>query len=171
MDSYTENIENLAKTKDTIIFKNSGADHAAAVISRIFKYADKEVRLFVYDMDGAINKKGDYLQNLTDFLKKGKKISVLFEDKPKKDTEVFELLSRPEYTEQIQLKKANEAFLRDCKKISVDEFKFTLGDDRMFRIENDSNKHTAFCSFNNDVYPKILIDIFDKHFSECQNIN
>jgi hypothetical protein len=155
MLNYTEFVEKLASEGTDEIFFNSGPEHAAIVMSRIFKYANSEVRILCGGFNGAVSNDEDYLKYLDGFLQKGGRLKILAEeDLSKTPSKVFKLLRKH--------KESVEIYLTPFKVLVKDKpIHFAIGDDKMLRIETGTDDYTAQVNFGNSAEARDYISMFD----------
>lgn len=181
---YEKAVRNLAMNRDSLVFGNKGARHAAIVISTILDNSRDIVRIFANNMNGEISNLGGYYQSLTNFTTTGKRLLIVLDGLSDLGTppkvENFSQTLRFIYEESlrnnnIKLKFANEEFINTFTRISPKKdmlYHFTVGDESMVRLETDNKLHEApLCSFNNPRVARYLIDLFDNSFESCETIS
>lgn len=156
MASYKEFVENLASEGRDELFFNSGPTHAAIVMSRIFKYSSDIIRIYCGGFNGAISNDEEYLKYLELFLKKGGNLKILVEeDLSKQQSKIYGIL---------QKYKSNVEFYPTPFRVIGSKGKpmhFTVGDDKMLRLETGVDDYTAQVNFGNKDDAKIFSNIFD----------
>jgi hypothetical protein len=168
---YRKAIEQLAKDGSTLLFNNTGVEHASAVVSTILKTAQKEVLIYAQNMNGDISKNGDYISSLSKFLVFGKTMKVLVDNIPETESEAFSLLKVfSSFNDGVSIRIANQEFKDNLTTEYKLPYHFCVGDDRMIRIETDPSMHKAICSFNNVNHATKLKGIFNSHFNSCETI-
>jgi phosphatidylserine/phosphatidylglycerophosphate/cardiolipin synthase-like enzyme len=166
---YENKVKSLANTKSNELHYNSGADHASIVMESIFDTASEEIKIFAGNFNEEVcQKPGErYIQSLKRYLLKGVKIKVLLNDSGSigQKNLVLSLLKRYSsndfYKDNISVKTTN-------KTVSRDDFKnihFTVGDNRMYRLEYDTQSFLAEFSFNREEKSKSLSLEFDTIFN------
>lgn len=176
MENYKTYIENLAKSKDGMMFQNSSPEHACIVMTTIFKNSEKDIRIFAGNLNGRVsnnedkNLKKDYIDSLIKFIEEKKgNVKIILDEFDEKFLK-SELFSKLQlylflYPKRVQIKKLNTSIFSDNEK---EKFHFTVGDDYMFRFENDTNSFSALGSFNNKDFSQKLITFFDKNFNSLE---
>lgn len=170
LDDYRKSIDLLASTQNTFVFDGEGAEKAAIVIASIFKHAQSTVRIYAKDMNGEISGYSIYLDSLFKFLNTRKNLEVLL-DSP---DHFLHLNKRLQHLIQsfypqgnVEFRIASEAFKESLRSIATDGqtlYHFVVGDEKMLRIELDSNVRSFICSFNNPRMARPLVRVFDQHF-------
>jgi len=161
MQTYIDFVEKLASEGQDEIFFNSGPTHASIVMSRIFKYAKDSVRIFCGGFNGAVSNDDEYLKYLDDFLQKGGKLKVLVEeDLSKGQGKIFRVLRNH---------KANVEVYQTSSRVTMNNgtgqpqrIHFTVGDDKMLRIETGVEDYRAQVNFGNTGEARVFIDLFEK---------
>jgi len=155
--NYTEFVENLAsKGKDEVFF-NSGPEHAAIVMSRIFKYSNKEVRILCGGFNGAVSNDEEYLKYLEAFLQRGGRLKILAEeDLSKGASKIFKILKKHRQNVELYLTHSRVT-LKDTP------VHFAVGDDKMLRLETGTRDYTAQVNFGDASEADIFIRLFDNN--------
>lgn len=157
---YKKSIESLANKKDSMVFLNSGKEHAAIVMGNIFKHSKKNVRIFAGNMNGDVSNDSYYQKYLSSFLKSGGSLKILLQEYDEdKCPDIFNLFNSVDffYPENVEIKLSNSSVTDDNEK----PVHFTIGDDSMYRLENDTTNYFASGSFNDPKNAKHLISLFD----------
>jgi hypothetical protein len=169
LEEYKKSIESLANNRDSMIFMNSGNEHAAIVMGNIFKHSKQDIRIFAGNLNGAVSGDDYYQEHLSNFLDSGGKLKILLQEFDKNNPpEIFNLFSSVDffYPENVEIKLSNTTLVSEDTETKVH---FTVGDSSMYRIENDVEKYLAKGSFNNPDKANYLIEIFDEIFEETEN--
>ncbi len=167
---YENKVKSLANTKSNELHYNSGADHASIVMESIFDTASEEIKIFAGNFNEEVcQKPGErYIQSLKRYLLKGMKIKVLLNDSATigQKNLVLSLLKRYSsndfYKDNISVKTTNKTVSRD----DFGNIHFTVGDNRMFRLEYDTQSFLAEFSFNREEKSKSLSVEFDTIFND-----
>lgn len=147
MNNYLRYIQGLAKENSTESFVNSGPQHAAIVMSTIFKNAKNYIYLFSGNLNGDISNNEEYQKQLSGFLIRGGELKILLQKHSESsEPKIFNLfrffsnvgskISIKKHPYQIVDNNANK------------EVHFVVADDKMYRLENDTEKYLAVGSFN-----------------------
>jgi hypothetical protein len=111
-----------------------------------------------------------YIDALTNFLnKKDSQLFILLqENQLQKNPKLQNLLSyyKRIFPDKIHIKKSY-CTLKNPQ--SGQNIHFTVGDDDIFRLENDTENYKAFGSFNNKEFCATLIQKFDTLFDSNKN--
>ncbi len=177
IEEYREKVENAAKRKSKLIFPNSTAIHANIVMTNIFKESKNAVRIYDSNLSGDIadldnNEDLKFLvtehkESIRNFLKSGKTLKVIVKSKGlKSDFMNFISTLQNDYPSTVILKVGNNVLSKEIKMEFGHDINFTIGDDRIFRQENNDNEEVrdAICSFNNKLFVSRLSHVFDAHF-------
>ena len=77
--NYSELVEKLASNKDGLIFLNSGKEHASIVMSNIFKYSTKNVKIFAGDFNGSVCGDSNYQREFKKFVERSGKVQIILQ--------------------------------------------------------------------------------------------
>lgn len=168
---YRESIERFASDSSELVFDNSGIDHAAVVLSTIFKYSEDTIRIYAHNMNGEISSQECYKDSIENFINSSKKLMIAV-DKPENLSETIKKYLANKCS-NVEVKIANESFKRELISSSKDKIlhHFAVGDKKMIRVELDSQSHKALCSFNLPKTSNTLINIFDKHYKNFETVS
>lgn len=169
MDNYIKYIENLVLNNEPIIFQNSSSEHASAVMSSIFKYSKERVRILAGSLCGDVSSDEKYIQELRMFLNRNGKIQILLDDfNGKLNPAVANVLSDAYFfnPNQVEIRQTDKKVTNSANNQNIH---FTVGDKKMFRLEEDTVKYFAKCSFNSPEISSILISSFDALFLSAVN--
>jgi hypothetical protein len=166
-NDYREAVEAYAKEKAEINFPNHGTKHASIVMETIFKNSNN-VLVFSKGMNGTISQNNNYQQALHELLLDEKKsINYLLQNAPSPNSLTLNKLKlfperavvrviKPEYIKML----AKDNMLR----------RFTVGDDRAYRLETNSDTNKAVCSFNNPKTARQLTDNFNYLYNDTFSV-
>lgn len=147
-EEYKRIVKSLADKKDGFPFHNSGEEHAAIVMSNIFRTAQKELFIIAGDFNGKVSSNPDYLLEFKSFLERGGSAQILLDkDFENINAELQTLLKfyNYYYPEKVYLGFTDNKFLDSTTGKPVH---ITIGDSRMYRLEYDTSAYMARCSFN-----------------------
>jgi len=168
MNDYRNYINELADKNSPESFVNSGPEHAAVVISTIFAHANNYVFLFSGDLNGAVCNDAEYQKQLGEFLLREGNLKVLVQKyNSENEPKIYNLLR---FYKNLNLNV--EVKYHPFEVISPTtekEIHFTVGDDKMYRIENDVEKYLAYGSFNDNDQAIKLKDLFEDIFEDEQS--
>ena len=161
MESYKEEIFDLAKGKKEQLFYNSSEQHAQIVHQAIAQTAEKYICILSASLCSEISNNDTYCNSIRAFLSKdpSRMIKIVLTD----------------YDEQFQGKQLATVLRLYASQVDVRQFSgsvrkeghpihFTFADDRMFRLETDIVNHMAYGSFNLPDQVKGLKTVFDQVF-------
>jgi hypothetical protein len=165
MKEYFDFVEGLAKNKENKVFFNSGPIHASIVMSRIFEYAQSDVKIFCGGFSGAVSNDPLYLESLERFLKReNTSLKILVEDyETNKNSKIYSLLKK--YTSKIAIFQTKERVVNAQNGHLIH---FTIGDDKMLRLETNPNDFTAQVNFQSSD-AKSISAIFDNLFGKSDS--
>lgn len=174
LGEYRTLIHQLAKNNSTKVFYNQDAQHAEIVLTEIFEKSKDIIRIFAAQLNDNPPVSDEYIRKLSDFIENGGKVRILlnkYEPANILNSELFKRLAF--YTlkqKDIQVKETSATvyYTNDPDK---KELHFTIGDSCIYRIETDVEARMAEGSFNNEVVAKKFIDMFDRLFTEGEDIN
>lgn len=167
LTSYSKSIEKLALERSRETFLNSGKDHAAIVMGSIFKYSKEHVRVFAGNFCGEVSSQSVYLDGLKYFIQHGGKVTIILEEYQRANNPaLFDLLAISKFFKEDKI----NVFITDKKVVGANGNKihFTIGDNSIYRLEEDTENYAARGSFNNESEVKSLLELFDdiqKHSS------
>jgi hypothetical protein len=163
MQNYIDYVESLAISGEDENFFNSGPNHAAVVMSRIFKYSKDVVRIFCGGFTGAVSNDPDYLLYLEGFLQRGGKLKILAERNLSNDESlsIFKVLKK--YKDNVEMFVTNLTVIMNSTDQAIH---FTIGDQKMLRIETDTNNYAAQVNFGNSKSAETFIKLFDGMFDK-----
>ncbi|WP_157446893.1 hypothetical protein [Cytophaga aurantiaca] len=176
IEDYRVAVKKLAELQDGLLFENDGIYHAAIVNSSIFDTAEEIVRIYSNGMRGSFSTLDEYFNSITKFLSNDRIVKVIIDSAITQENKFLQKLTSKyeSIPENIVIKIASKDFVDDIKSISSNNnyvHHFTTGDNRMFRLETNNEKHTAFVSFNKPEVAELLNTIFDKHFDKLKKVD
>lgn len=181
IEEYKTHIARLAELNSDAIFYNDSPEHAAHVISQILLHSKKEVRV-VDNIVGDITDDYDILLNTIDYFfnKKHAKMMYAFSECKEQSALMRKFRSiqnNPELKHLLDLRKTDKAFNDAIEEQFKQNIIFTLGDEKMFRIQeiitptstsNQSHSRNAYCSFNRPNTVNELKKFFDINFKKLE---
>ena len=169
IEKYKRNIESLALNKESMVFLNSGKEHASIVMGNIFNSSKDIVRVFAGSFNGDVSGDSYYRNHLIKFLENGGKLKVLLEQyNDENPPAIFSYLNSFDffYPENVEVKISNTRLVSDSDNEKA--VHFTTGDSSMYRIEYDTINYLAKGNFNDPLETNNLIEIFDEIFDESK---
>jgi hypothetical protein len=166
MQDYFNFVNQLAEKKEDKLFFNSGPIHASFVMSRIFQHAEKEIKIYSGGFSGVISNDPLYLQTLRNFLdKKDTTLKILINDyENNKEAQIYKLLKK--YSHKVTIRQTE----KKVTDTDTDQpIHFTIGDEKMLRIETNTKDFTAQVNFNTNT--EYVNGIFEKIYENKDNKN
>jgi hypothetical protein len=179
-EQYRKFVEDLAKNKTNKEFLNADTSHALIVFGNLFKYAEEEICIFASclcgDSEDYLANQNEYLQELSSFIERGGKLSILLNNYVAEKAASSRLMKRiayyqteSQYKDNIQLKETASRF--HLSKETDKEIHFTVADEKAYRIELDIEKKIASCNFNNPSTATNIKRVFTTTFESAIPIN
>lgn len=158
LNEYMDSIELLSEKELNLEFNNKDQYHASIVMSAIFRTSKKSIKIFCGSFSGEISSNPMYLDAFDEAIKNGASVDVVTEFPPDTESPCMQLLIKkkqqglpviinvlkPEYQKRLMSK--GSEYLRH----------FTLGDNRMFRYETETNTFKAICNFDDKKSVELL---------------
>lgn len=169
---YKDFVYLMAKIDENRTFLNSDEDHALDVLVQLFQLAQKTVRIFAGSLCQHVGNKSEYVIALSEFIERGGELRILLNNYNEEIAKTSNLYKRLAYYKSqgkpVFVKTTNSHPYRtgDPEKREVH---FTIGDEKAYRIETDTEKRTAECNFNNPELAKTTADFFDMLFNKEEN--
>lgn len=168
---YKEYIESLAAGAEPVEFYNSGPEHAAIVLSTIFKTAKQYVKVYCANMlSEAVSNSEDYRNALDEFLSRFSaaenqpRLQIIFTN-PIEDAfrgaPIYKILCK--HRNKVDIRRMQEG-MGGIKYKGIPAH-FTCADNRMYRLETDIVNKKAFGNFNDPEGAEIINTVFDKWWS------
>jgi hypothetical protein len=166
MVNYTEYVETMAKDGLNKVFFNSGPNHAAVVMSRIFKYSRETIRIYCGGFDGTVSNDEEYLLYLEQFLENGGLLRILVEqDMSKGPSEVYKILKK--HKDQVVI---SQSSIKVINAVTNKPIHFTIGDNKMLRIELGITDYTAQVNFGDTEEASHMTEIFEKVLAQSRHL-
>lgn len=169
---YREFVRILSEKSDDRIFLNKGADHALIVLERIFKQSNDTVRIFAGNLCLTVGNKPEYILALSDFIERGGRVRILLNNYDEKLAMNSNLYMRLAYYKSegkdIIVKKTNAKPYQESDQ-ERKEVHFTVGDNKAYRIETDTNQRAAQCSMNRPDTAEMAAKFFDGLFNSGES--
>ena len=156
----------LEKRRKKVVdyFMNSSKDHAAIVMSTIFRESRNHIRIFAEDLAGPISSNDNYRNELLSFILRDGKLDIILQKKSQEEDSMVHLLLQikggkvlNKYSNNININYTSEK----CKLGKFENVHFCIGDDSMYRIETDTKKFLAQCSLFDSTIAGVLINKFN----------
>lgn len=165
MDDYIQYIKDLADKKQDALFFNTGALHASFVMSTIFDSSKETIKIFAGNLCGQVSDTETYRTSLNHFLSKNGKLQVLLQESKmitSAEPPIFDMLKFYNIVKfgNVEVKKLKGSMLG-----LEGDMHFTVGDNKMYRLEYDVESFKAEGNFNNPIESGRLSTIFDDAFN------
>ena len=150
MDNYYKKyIKNLADQGSSSLFFNSSKEHASCIMANIFRKSNEEICIVAGNLNGDVSSNPRYQSELLSFLGRGGKLKVLLTN-PDLETpsDTISLLMSSKNSGQVSIKNTNGSLVKMEIEGNENEVHWTIGDNKMIRIEHDTKNYLAFGSFN-----------------------
>jgi len=167
---YEKAVDYMAEIKSDKVFSNDSRDHAAIVMSKIFKYSEKELRIYANNFNGAVSSQKKYLDSLTSFIRKEGRISLVYKSEPDDSSLAYQMIKKykQKFDSKVRIKQANGKFNQLIGTVLNEDYHFAIGDDNMLRIEvKPAPVFGAFVCFNSKKEAEKLVRVFDEFFEEA----
>ena len=162
----TKAIDYLVENKINRFITGSKESFRIKVLAKIITEAQSNIRGSFNDIDDIFGN-SDLLDSLITFFAKEGYAKILIYNKPDGDLDnILKKYDLLDYKHLLSIKTSNGVkFTRDGIGIT-----FCVGDDSMYVLRPNATKPLVECNFNNTISSKDLIDLFDGHFTEQENI-
>jgi hypothetical protein len=166
MENYSSYVEALAREGKDQAFFNSGPNHAAIVMSRMFKYSNNLIRIYCGGFNGAVSNDEEYLSQLQGFLERGGRLHLLVEKDNSNNemSKIYKVLRR--YKNQVDVQYTPLRFVNEETRKPIH---FSTGDKKMIRVETGTDDYTAQVNFGSEKDAEYFISAFDKIFNNQEN--
>lgn len=153
---YKEMVEHLSQKKIPRFFYGINNEQAIIVLSSIFSTSEKIVRLVSNKLSTEITSDESYKEALTKFLNKSGTRLEVFVYYYESNNPIYDFFNQ--YKDKITLKYSKGAKFTLNDRI----INFCIGDDRMFRIEKDTELRRSECNFKDVKTCENLIRSFNQ---------
>jgi len=165
--SFLNAITSLAEEENGFLVAHEGAEQSAIVLGTIFANTKKSLRMFVGNLSGDICGYQYYFDELKNYLQRGGSLKVLIQDENNVlQSEALKLIQLySNIRENVIVERTTDKLVIDKEESSKGTpVHFTIGDNNMFRLENDIEDYIGYASFNNIEIVNQLIQEFDSIF-------
>lgn len=176
LKEYKTFLEKLCQSKSSEVFTNGGIDHAAILMSTLFRNTEQSIKMLCAGLKPALITKEPYLSDFTKFLSTpGKSIQIIVgTDEFINETPfqlIIEKLGEPQdHRAQIECRIMDDKGKKQVMDFFGSECHFSIFDTQKYRLEVNPEKYQAIGSFNAPDYTKRLTDLFDSIFKSSQLI-
>lgn len=167
IEDFKKDIDEKAREGAIEEISHSGEEESAIILGTIFKYAKERVRMYVGDFNGKISNNEYYLEQVTNFLEDGKRLDVIVKNLHSKNpSDVYNKISLYDsFSDNVNLIHADITLPKEDEEIH-----FTIGDDKLYRIELDIDNYFGVACFNDRDRAVNLSNIFDKAIEEQMTV-
>lgn len=155
LSDYKADVERFFDEQSSDLITNRDKDHAAVLISTLFKRAKKEIIVFTQHFDGEFYNRPEVSSNLLSAVEKGVSLKVLVQERNHHSDELFDQISAA--------KNGCKAMLKTCRPKSwaaQAQLNFTVVDQKAFRLEKDRGNCEALACANDPKFATELVDLF-----------
>lgn len=174
MLNYSRFIHSLATLQINQVFLNSDEDKMIAVFTEIFNTSSDVVRIFAGNLCNPSSESSAYIEALSDFIERKGRLRILLNGYDLAKIQKTNLYKRLAYYKaegaDIEIKSTSAKpyiIAKDGEHINIH---FAVGDDKSYRLENDTSNRTAICNmFDKDTaveFANVFDKIFDNQSSE-----
>lgn len=168
LKKYQEKVITFSTNNSPEIFSNEGPEHAIIVLSELFKKDSRELVIYSGELTATLTDNPSYKDNLIRLVKKGTCVKILVEKTPQ--SPVFEELKDfKNENSSLSVRKIKPEFIESIKNEFATPSHFAVVDGMAFRLEINTEKRTAFCSFNNTEVSGKLLSIFNKYNTDTHS--
>ena len=160
INTYKLAIEEFAESEEDYEFPNSGEIHAAIVMSNILRKAKRKIIMFAGDLNGKVSGDADYLIELENFLKRSGSLELILENNPSVNSKANNVIKKYK-NNNVKTYLFDDAIAKK-NNFNKPPFHFIVADNRMFRIEFDTETFKAKCNFNSPKIASDLTNLFSK---------
>ena len=155
---YQELLEDSAKSNSNWPILNEGNEHAAILMTTIFKHATQYVYMYSNSFNTDITSYDIYYEALKGCIERQVKVEVLLKDKPKANNLSLQLIKD---SNKGSVRVLN-SFQYDTltKVLNSENINFAVADDKIYRLEYDTEKRKATSSFNAANIAEVLKEKF-----------
>lgn len=168
---YAENVREKAFRPTDYLFHNEGNAHALIICKNIFSTAESKIRIAANQLynDEVVNTP-EYIAAMQDFLDKpDTSLDIIIRTAPNREavhqngTFYGMLYEHPAYKSGRVIIKVGDG--KSFKDNNGKIMNFCVGDDRMYRFEDDIERRTAIANFKDPKTAKELSQKFDAVFN------
>lgn len=174
MSNYRRFIHSLATSHINRVFLNSDEDKMIAVFTEIFNFSSDIVRIFAGSLCNPSTESSAYIEALSDFIERKGRLKILLNNFDVTKVQKTNLYKRLAYYKSegadIEIKSTSATpyiIAKDGEHINIH---FAVGDDKSYRVENDTNNRTAICNMSDKETAKELASVFDRIFDNQSSL-
>lgn len=154
ISSYAADVERFFEQNSQVIISNKDKEHAAVLMSTLFKKADKTIIIFSQQLDGQFYSREAVRSELIAAIERGVSVKILTQQTPV-DSELL--------TQLHALKSGGNLSIETCSNGSrgaISFINFAVVDGRAYRLEKNRDTCEAFACANDVVTAQKLESLF-----------
>lgn len=170
LEEYKKYILDTANNGTYSVFYNSSKEHASIVMGTIFKSSQNNVRIWAGKLNGEVSSDDYYISELKNFLERGGKVKIILDESSNEiNPKLKNILALYRFLnpESIEIKTTAVRVGLTSDDEAYKHVHFTVGDDRMYRLELFPDKYTAKGNFNDKKTSSDFIRVFDDVFKSA----
>lgn len=159
LDNYKAHVERFFEEASPLVISNKDRDHAAVIVSALFKTATGEVCLFCHNLSQDFYSRGDVVATAVDAVARGVSVRILTQEEPEAIGFVTQLFKAAAGANSVQL--------RVCKPEADScrlPYNFAVVDGKAFRIEVDRSDAKALACANDTKLAGQMLHQFNQMF-------
>lgn len=171
---FSDIVSFAANNRSNVVYPNSSSERAVVVLKNIFEQSSEKLKLFANKFESEICDSEVYIGALTNLIKKGVPVEILFFDTPVEDSKSLVAIRKlaSEGSGQVDLRIITKEGKSAIGNINAGkDFYFAVADGSMYRFETDVTNHKAFFCFNDTARSTILTTLFDRAFATAKSCN
>jgi hypothetical protein len=164
LESYQELLEESASSESKWPVFNDGKDHAAILMSVIFKNAKDYVYLYSHALSSDLSRFDIYYNSLKECINNNVDIKLLLQSQNALSVENPSIeLIRNKKSENVKILTVEQSDILKQKLNNMD-IHFAVSDGKRYRLEYDIKDRKATSSFNDPSVANVLKEAFDAAF-------
>lgn len=176
LEQYRNAVSDYAARGVNYLFHNEGDKHALVIFKNIFSNANNVIRIAANKLcNKEVAEQDEYISSLSSFLDKNdSRLYILLSNRPSSEEVKAEsclyrmLYCHPAYKQnRIVIKNGNGKSFRDKDNKPIH---LCMGDNKMYRIENDVTERRAVANFGDKETTERLNQGFDKVFESINDV-
>jgi hypothetical protein len=168
--AYETFVLDLATRKDPKTFSNQSRSHALTILRNVFESAERYVDIFSGELFSPVYNDKRLLVSVRAFVSKGGEVNILLQ----KEIPKSRLSDKNDFLNIMYDKRDKGCSVKIVNKstaLGQATSHFLVSDDRMYRVELDTVKHMAVCSFQERSMSVMLKNLFNKYITSPDATN
>jgi len=143
---------------------NEGKEHAAILMSIIFKYSKEYVYLYSYALSPELSRLDIYYESLKECIDRGVQVKLLLQSPEAFDSTnpSLDIIRKNPDNAKILSEEQDENLKKNLNDMDIH---FAISDDRRYRLEYNIKDRKAISSFNDPSVAKVLKNAFEIIFN------